>query len=72
MDKGPTFITSFNGRVLAQPSGKAYTMMGSFVRWLIDTQGMSRFKASMVKSTAAFGPVFCLDYGVGGISKVGP
>jgi len=28
----------------SQPSGKAYTLMGSFVRWLVDTRGMDRFK----------------------------
>ncbi|MEC8422496.1 MAG: hypothetical protein VX000_01900, partial [Myxococcota bacterium] len=28
----------------SQPSGKAYTMMGSFARWLIETEGIVRFK----------------------------
>lgn len=28
----------------SQPSGKAYTMMGSFVRWLIDTHGIGPYK----------------------------
>lgn len=28
----------------AQPSGKAYTLMGSFVRWLIDKHGIEKFK----------------------------
>ena len=28
----------------SQPSGKAYTLMGSFVRWLVDTRGIDRFK----------------------------
>jgi len=28
----------------SQPSGKAYTLMGSFVRWLVDTRGIARFK----------------------------
>lgn len=28
-----------------QPAGKAYTMMGSFVRWLVDTHGIARFQA---------------------------
>lgn len=27
-----------------QPSGKAYTLMGSFVRWLVDTRGLDDFK----------------------------
>ena len=29
-----------------QPGGKAYTSMGSFVRWLIDTAGIDAFKAA--------------------------
>ena len=29
----------------SQPGGKAYTLMGSFVRWLIDTRGLAPFKA---------------------------
>ena len=46
MDKAPDIHHIFQWQGFwAQPSGKAYTMMGSFVRWLIDTQGMSRFKA---------------------------
>ena len=28
-----------------QPAGKAYTMMGSFVRWLVDTHGIARFQS---------------------------
>lgn len=28
----------------SQPSGKAYTMMGSFVRWLIETEGIESYK----------------------------
>lgn len=28
----------------SQPSGKAYTLMGSFVRWLVDTRGIDDFK----------------------------
>jgi tetratricopeptide (TPR) repeat protein len=28
----------------AQPSGKAYTMMGSFVRWLADTHGVDKLQ----------------------------
>ncbi len=28
----------------SQPSGKAYTLMGSFVRWLVDTRGIDKFK----------------------------
>lgn len=28
----------------SQPSGKAYTMMGSFVRWLIETEGIEPYK----------------------------
>ncbi len=28
----------------SQPSGKAYTLMGSFVRWLVDTRGIEAFK----------------------------
>jgi hypothetical protein len=27
-----------------QPAGKAYTLMGSFVRWLVETHGIERFK----------------------------
>lgn len=27
-----------------QPGGKAYTVMGSFVRWLVDTHGIAAFK----------------------------
>ena len=29
----------------SQPSGKAYTLMGSFVRWLIETEGIESYKA---------------------------
>lgn len=28
----------------SQPGGRAYTLMGSFVRWLVDTHGIERFK----------------------------
>lgn len=28
----------------SQPLGKAYTLMGSFVRWLVDTHGIERFQ----------------------------
>lgn len=28
----------------SQPGGRAYTLMGSFVRWLVDTHGIARFK----------------------------
>jgi len=27
-----------------QPSGKAYTLMGSFVRWLVEVEGIERFR----------------------------
>lgn len=30
---------------LSQPAGKAYTLSGSFARWLLDTRGPERFKA---------------------------
>ncbi len=29
----------------SQPGNKAYTLMGSFVRWLVETQGITKFKA---------------------------
>ena len=46
MDKAPDIRHIFEWQGFwAQPSGKAYTLMGSFVRWLIDTQGMARFKS---------------------------
>ncbi len=40
-----------------QPSGKAYTLMGSFVRWLVDSQGIAAFQQAYRDGdfTAAYG-----------------
>jgi tetratricopeptide (TPR) repeat protein len=47
-----------------QASGKAYTLMGSFVRWLIDTKGIARFKRAYADGD------FEAAYGVGGAQLV--
>ena len=45
MDKAPNLRDLFAPTGFwSQPSGKAYTMMGSFVRWLIDEYGIASWK----------------------------
>lgn len=39
-----------------QSSGRAYILMGSFVRWLVDTYGMEKFRQAY--GTASFEPVY--------------
>lgn len=45
LDIAPSLASLFEpSGFWSQPSGKAYTLMGSFVRWLVDTEGMAKFK----------------------------
>jgi tetratricopeptide (TPR) repeat protein len=45
MDKAPSIRSVFKIQGFwSQPSGKAYTMVGSFVRWLIETRGIEKAK----------------------------
>ena len=45
MKKAPDIRQLFGaGGFWSQPSGKAYTMTGSFVRWLVEEYGISKFK----------------------------
>ena len=45
LNKAPDIRSLFGaGGFWSQPSGKAYTMTGSFVRWLVDEYGIEKFK----------------------------
>ena len=45
MDMAPDLAALFRPEGFwAQPGGKAYTTMGSFVRWLVDSRGIAPFK----------------------------
>ncbi|MAA78959.1 MAG: hypothetical protein CL916_06835 [Deltaproteobacteria bacterium] len=45
LKKAPDIRLLFGaGGFWSQPSGKAYTMTGSFVRWLVDEYGIEKFK----------------------------
>lgn len=45
LQKAPDIRTLFDaGGFWSQPSGKAYTMTGSFVRWLVDEHGIAALK----------------------------
>jgi len=45
LDIAPSLASLFEpSGFWSQPSGKAYTLMGSFVRWLVDTEGIEKFK----------------------------
>ncbi|MEC7983583.1 MAG: hypothetical protein VX278_00385, partial [Myxococcota bacterium] len=45
MNKAPDLRSLFSaGGFWAQPSGKAYTMTGSFVRWLVEAKGIEPYK----------------------------
>lgn len=45
MNKAPSIRSVFKIQGFwSQPSGKAYTMVGSFVRWLIETRGIEKAK----------------------------
>ena len=46
LDIAPSLASLFEpSGFWSQPSGKAYTLMGSFVRWLVDTRGIEKFKS---------------------------